>query len=52
MADPIPGKPDRAPLDTYGMPPPSSELPRAPMPDRSGEQPWIGKAKKKARRKR
>jgi hypothetical protein len=49
---PTPGKPERAPIGTHGMLPPSSEFPRPPLPDRSGEQPWVGKRKTKAKRSR
>jgi hypothetical protein len=49
---PIPGRTEAPPLDTCHLPPPSSQFPAPSMPDRSGEQPWVGKAKKKAVRKR
>jgi hypothetical protein len=48
---PIPGRPIKAPIDTHGMMPPSSDFPRPPLPDRSGEQPWVGKRKKKPARR-
>jgi hypothetical protein len=49
---PTPGKPERAPIDTHGMLPPSSDHPDRPVTPPVVSAPWVGKRKTKAKRSR
>lgn len=48
----LPGAPRAAPLDTHGMLPPSTDHPDRVVTPPVVSAPWVGKAKKKAKRRR